>query len=118
MLQATADLLDPAIDDKERLVDLLGSFVGATPTRSTEESFFAVRRVLEVMATARPVVVVVDDIQWAEPLFLDLLEHLAEWVTDAPVLVVGLARPELRDLRPSLTEPGRRVTSVDLARRS
>ena len=54
----------------------------------------------------------IDDIQWAEPLLLDLLEHLAEWVADAPVLLVGLARPELRELRPALTEPGRRVADV------
>ena len=48
--------------------------------------------------------------QWAEPLFLDLLEHLAEWVHDSPTVLVGLARPELRELRPSLTEVGRVVS--------
>ena len=53
----------------------------------------------------------IDDIQWAEPLFLDLLEHLARWV-EAPVLVVGLARPELRELRPALAEVSRRVSAV------
>ena len=60
----------------------------------------------------RPLVVVIDDIQWAEPKLLDLLEHLAEWVTDAPVLLVCLARPELRELRPALAEAGRRVADV------
>ena len=54
----------------------------------------------------------IDDIQWAEPKLLDLLEHLAEWVQGAAVLLVCLARPELRDLRPALTEPGRRVADV------
>ena len=60
----------------------------------------------------RPLVLVIDDIQWAEPLFLDLLEHLAEWSKTAPVLIVGLARPELREIRPALTETGRRVALV------
>ena len=55
---------------------------------------------------------VIDDIQWAEPLFLDLLEHLAQWAKAAPVLVVGLARPEIRDIRPPLAEAGRRVAAV------
>ena len=43
---------------------------------------------VESLAAERPLVVVIDDIQWAEPKLLDLLEHLAEWVTDAPVLLV------------------------------
>ena len=78
--------------------------------RSTEESFWAVRRLLEHLAATEPLVVVVDDIQWAEPLFWDLLDHLVEW-TEAPVLLVALARPELRELRPELAQTGRRVTA-------
>lgn len=98
--------------DADRLQPLLSSFVGGTDTFSTEELFFGARRLVELVAADAPAVLVVDDIQWAEPLLLDLLEHLIEWVTEAPVLVVGLARPELRDIRPSLAEPGRRVQSV------
>ena len=41
----------------------------------------------------------IDDLQWAEPTFLDLLEHLADWVRDAPLLLLAMARPELLDLR-------------------
>ena len=54
-------------------------------------------------------IIVVDDIQWAEPLFWDLLDHLVEW-TAAPVLIVALARPELRELRPELAQVGKRVS--------
>ena len=50
-----------------------------------------------------------DDVHWAEPLLLDLIENIAEWVRDVPVLLVVTARPELRDLRPSLVEVGGRV---------
>ncbi|MDH3683915.1 MAG: adenylate cyclase, partial [Acidimicrobiia bacterium] len=105
-------LFAPEVHDKDRLVDLLGSFVGASEPRSIEESFFAVRRTLEVLGSHRPVVMVVDDIQWAEPLLLDLLEHLAEWVSGGTVLIVCLARPEIRGIRASLAEPGRRVATV------
>ena len=99
-------------DDRTRIVDVLAGVVGAAPARSVEETFWAIRRAIESLAITRPLVIVIDDIQWAEPKLLDLLEHLAEWVTSAPVLLVCLARPELRQLRPALTEPGRRVADV------
>jgi predicted ATPase len=93
-----------------RLAGVLASFLGHGDIRSTEESFWAVRRLLEHLAANEPLVVVVDDIQWAEPLFWDLLDHLVEW-TEAPVLLVALARPELRELRPELAQTGRRVAA-------
>ena len=43
---------------------------------------------------------VFDDIHWAEPGLLDLIEHVAEWTRDAPILLVCPARPELQDARP------------------
>lgn len=105
------DLVEP-LDDADRIAGLLAGFVGAAPMQSTEELFLAVRRLFEVLGATQPVVLVVDDIQWAEPLFLDLLEHLAEWVRDVPLMVVCLARPEIRDVRPPITEVGRRVSAV------
>ena len=96
--------------EASRLAGVLASFLGHGEVRSTEESFWAVRRLLEHLAATEPLVVVVDDIQWAEPLFWDLLDHLVEW-TEAPVLLVALARPELRELRPELAQTGKRVTA-------
>ncbi|HST15186.1 MAG TPA: AAA family ATPase [Gaiellaceae bacterium] len=60
----------------------------------------AVRRLLEGAARARPLVVVFDDLQWAESTFLELIEHVTDWSRDAPLLVLCLARPDLLDLRP------------------
>ena len=57
------------------------------------------RRYIERRADREALTLVVDDIQWAEPAMLDLLEHLAEW-TRAPVYLVCLARPDLRERRP------------------
>ncbi len=71
------------------------------------ETFWAVRRLLEEVARKQPLVVVVEDIHWAEPTLLDLLEYLAGWMHDAPTLLLCIARPELLDERPGwLTQPG------------
>lgn len=94
--------------EADRLGLVLAAMLGHGEPRSTEESFWAARRLLEVLAADGPIVLVVDDIQWAEPLFWDLLDHLVEWV-QAPVLLVALARPELRELRPELAQTGPRV---------
>ena len=102
----------PDDTDRARVVEVLAGVMGVAPARSVEETFWAVRRLVEALAVERPLVVVIDDIQWAEPAFLDLLEHLADWVEGAPVSLVCLARPELRDLRPALVEAGTRVTDV------
>jgi predicted ATPase len=67
---------------------------------SVEERFSALTALFQALARERPLVAVFDDIHWAEPTFLDLVEHLAEWTRDAPILLVGLARPELVDVRP------------------
>ena len=59
------------------------------------------RRLLEALAPADArSSSVVDDIHWAEPTFLDLIEHVADWSRDAPILLLCMARPELLDERP------------------
>jgi class 3 adenylate cyclase/DNA-binding SARP family transcriptional activator len=68
---------------------------------STHDVFSAVRRILEDLADERPLVVVLDDVQWAEPTLLDLIEYLAARFTAVPVLLICLARPQLRDERPA-----------------
>ena len=76
------------------------------------ETFWAVRRLLETLATGRPVVVIVEDIHWAEATLLDLLDYVRGFSHDHPILVVCTARPELRDTRPDW---GRGSASVVLA---
>lgn len=113
LLAAAPDAARRAVDapDAERLLPLLDTFTGSAPARSTEESFWAARRLVELIAADGPTVIVVDDVQWAQPLFLDLLDHLVEWVA-GPALIVALARPEIREIRPTLAERGRRVADV------
>jgi class 3 adenylate cyclase len=84
--------------------DLIGRRVrGAlesSTTQSTEETFWAIRRMLETFARERALVLCVEDVHWAEPTFLDLLEYVAGWSRDAPIFILCLARPELLDARP------------------
>jgi DNA-binding SARP family transcriptional activator/tetratricopeptide (TPR) repeat protein len=72
----------------------LAEYVGGA-----EESFSAVRMFFEALARRKPLVLVFDDIHWGETTFLDLIEHLADWARDAPILLVCLARSELLDVR-------------------
>ena len=65
-----------------------------------EDGFVAVRALFESLTRTRPLVLVFDDIHWGEATFLDLIEHIADWSRDAPILLVCLARPELLDVRP------------------
>src|SRR5215207_6223597 len=75
--------------------------VGETVAVPPEDIQRAVRRLAEALARAHPIVLGFDELHWAEPTFLDLVEHLADAIRDAPVLLVCLARPELLEERPS-----------------
>jgi len=77
------------------------------------EAFWAVRRFVEAAARERPLVLVLDDIHWAEPTLLDLVEYLGDW-TDAPVLVLCAARRELLEDRPSWAGPTSTGFTVEL----
>jgi DNA-binding SARP family transcriptional activator/tetratricopeptide (TPR) repeat protein len=80
----------------QRIAELTGEAEG---TASTGELFWAFRRFLEALAVERPVLLVLEDVHWAESTLLDLVEYLASWVSEAPVLILCLARPELLGLR-------------------
>ena len=80
----------------DRLAEPLG--IAAAPVPS-DELFWAVRRLLERLGAARPIVVVLDDLQWAESTLLDLVEHVADWASGVPILLLAMARPELLDTR-------------------
>jgi class 3 adenylate cyclase/tetratricopeptide (TPR) repeat protein len=68
---------------------------------SPAEAQLAFRKLLEEEAALQPLVVYFDDLQWAEPTFLDLVEHIADWSRDAPIFLLCAARPDLLDLRPA-----------------
>ena len=65
-----------------------------------QSAFAAWRRFLEAMAEQRPLVVVFEDLHWADESLLDFVDELVDWVTDVPLLAVATARPELLERRP------------------
>jgi class 3 adenylate cyclase/tetratricopeptide (TPR) repeat protein len=96
-----------AVDGELVAARVLGAVGPTASAASGGETFWAVRRLLEEVASKQPLVVLVEDIHWAEPTLLDLLEYLAGWTHDAPILLLCIARPDLLDERPGwLTQPG------------
>ena len=93
----------------ERLTDVphsaeilagLDTMLGGARTATGADVAWAFRRLVETLAGRRPVVLVVDDLQWAEQGLIDLLDHLTDMSRGAPILLVGMARPEFRQARP------------------
>ena len=80
-----------------------------------DELFWGVRAVLEELARRRPLVVVFDDIHWAEPTFLDLIEDILDASLGVPLLLVCAARHELREDRPGFAAGRRTASQIDLA---
>ena len=95
-LPAAADLgLDRAV--VAALERLLG---GDEAVSSSEETAWAVRKLLESVAQRAPLVIVLDDIHWGQTTFFELVEHAADLSRDAPILLLCMARPELLERRP------------------
>jgi class 3 adenylate cyclase/tetratricopeptide (TPR) repeat protein len=87
--------------EAESIADRVAGAVGILDRSfPAEEIAWASRRVLEALGNRRPVVVVLEDAHWAAPTFLDLVETAAKLTTDAALILVCLARPELLDDRP------------------
>jgi len=111
---------DPAVvldeaGDGALVAERIGGLLGTSDARSgTQEAFWAVRRFLETLARERPLVVCIEDLHWAEPTLLDLVEYLAGWTSDAPVLLLCLARPELAELQPVWLVPKPNATVITL----
>jgi class 3 adenylate cyclase/tetratricopeptide (TPR) repeat protein len=93
----------------------LRALVGAVETRdmSREELFEAWRRFLERLAARYPLVLVLDDIHWADDGLLDFIDHVADWA-QGPITVVATARAELFERRPTWGGGKRNATSIYL----
>jgi class 3 adenylate cyclase/tetratricopeptide (TPR) repeat protein len=92
---------EPEDGERARVAARIAQLIGleATPGPA-EEAAWAVRRLLELLAERGPLVVVLDDLHWAEPGLLDLVEHVADYGRGAPILLVAMARPEFLEQRP------------------
>ena len=84
-------------------------------TDRRQEAFAAWRRLVEAIAEDAPLVLVVEDLHWADEPLLDFVDELVDWVADVPLLVVCTTRPELLERRPDWGGGKRNASTVSLA---
>jgi DNA-binding SARP family transcriptional activator len=102
-------------DDADHVAGRVAELTGLTEGPAAPgEAFWAVRRFVETIARDQPVVLVLDDIHWAEPTLLDLVEYLGKWA-EGPTLVLCAARRELLESRPAWGGPKSTGFVVELA---
>jgi tetratricopeptide (TPR) repeat protein len=102
--EATAGKIAEAAGGDARVSERLASLTGLSPRDfPVEELFWAARKLLERLGEDRPVVVLFEDVHWAEATFLALVEHLVESAA-APLLVICTSRPDLLESRPAWSE--------------
>ncbi|HEX2426335.1 MAG TPA: adenylate/guanylate cyclase domain-containing protein [Gaiellaceae bacterium] len=102
---------------EEAVADVLGLAAGLMEAldgeRSPQEIAWGAREVMQGIADVQPLILLFEDIHWAEPPLLDLIEHLADWVR-APLLILCIARAELLEARPDWGGGRVRSTSIEL----
>jgi DNA-binding SARP family transcriptional activator len=102
-------------DDAEQVARRVAELIGIEEGPAAPgEALWALRRLLEGLAGDQPTLVVLDDIHWAEPTLLDLVEYLGAWA-EAPILLVCAARRELIERRPDWGGPTSTGFLVELA---
>ena len=82
--------------------------------RGSDQHFAAWRTFFERMAAVQPVLLVFEDLHWADTGLLDFIDHVLEWTRDQPIYIVTLARPELLEKRPNWGAGKRQFTSIFL----
>jgi class 3 adenylate cyclase/tetratricopeptide (TPR) repeat protein len=96
----------------------LGALVGTSSASGTvekDESFAAWLRFLEAIASTGPTVFVFEDLHWADASLLEFIEHVVEWSTGVPILIVATARPELYEKHPSWGAGTRNAATISLS---
>src|SRR5439155_251417 len=105
--------------ESDAIADLLAAATGllgaSEREHKREELLWAARAWAEEFALMQPLVLVFEDIHWAEEPMLNVIEHLAQSVRDAPLLIVCVTRPELLELRPSWGGGNLRAAAIELA---
>jgi class 3 adenylate cyclase/tetratricopeptide (TPR) repeat protein len=102
----------------EAIAELLGLASGVMEAvegeRGQPEIAWAAREFVDELADVQPLILVFEDIHWAEEPLLELIDHLAQWVRERSLLIVCLARPELLDVRPGWGGGRIRSTAIEL----
>jgi class 3 adenylate cyclase/tetratricopeptide (TPR) repeat protein len=115
-LSITVDALVRQSSEREWLRSRVAPLIGLpAPHADREESFTAWRTLLEAAASVRPLILVIEDLHWADDAMLEFLEHLADWSTDVPALLLCTARPELYERREGWGGGKRNSASIALS---
>ncbi len=102
-------------DEAQWIASRLRPLVGAASQSSDRSELFAAwTRFFEALASAYPLVLLIEDLHWADDPVVEFLDHLIEWATDSPILLVATARPELFADRPDWTSGRRDAVTVGL----
>jgi class 3 adenylate cyclase/tetratricopeptide (TPR) repeat protein len=104
-LHAVVDEAVPDAEDAQWVASQLGPLLGLGDSSELggdrrTESFAAWRRFFEGLAELDPLVLVFEDLHWADEGLLDFIDHLVDWAGAVPILVITTARPELLTRRP------------------
>lgn len=100
--------------DDQPVTDRLASIIRLSDADyPLEETFWAVRTLLQILGASEPVIVVLDDIHWAEPTLLDLIEDVGTAI-DVPVVVITSARSDFLDERPNWGASAHDAVRIDL----
>ena len=103
-----------ATDDRADVAEQIARLLGLETEAAPRQAFWTARRFLETLALSGPLIVVLDDLQWAEPTFLDLVQYVGDRARRSPILLVCMARPEVLRVRPGWAGVDPHVTSIML----
>jgi class 3 adenylate cyclase len=117
-LRAAVEQVAAEPGEADWMASRLGNLVGTTGADDDSvaqgESFSAWRRFLEALADRHPLVLVFEDLHWADDGLLDFVDQLVDWARETPVLVLCTARPELLERRPGWGGGKANATTISL----
>ena len=101
-----ASAIEPGGAEARRATDCLSGIaldnqdLTAEPT-GIEEISWSVRYLLDQLSRANPVIMISEDLHWAEPTLLDMIDNVVSWLTDVPVMLICVSRADLLETRPA-----------------
>ncbi len=115
-LRSTVERFVPDAEERAWIEPRLRHLLGLTESTAPDQQdlFSAWRRLFELMASSGPVVLLFEDLHWADAALLDFVEYLLEWSRNHPIFVLTLGRPELLERRPSWGAGRRSFSSLFL----
>jgi DNA-binding SARP family transcriptional activator len=103
------------LEDRRLVIDQIAAALGTGVDMRAEDAFWAFRKLFAALAADRPLILLFEDLHWAEGRLLDFIEELVARAKGAPILAVCLARPDLLEERPSWGGGGLDAELIQLA---